>query len=364
MSKLRSAIVGCGTIHGSHIQAIEALSDDVELVAVCDEVAERSAATAEKHGVAGFTELETMLDWGKFDILHVCTPSGNHAACGILGARAGKHILCEKPIDVSLPAADALIAACELAGVRLVVVSQHRYSPGMRHLKAWLDAGKLGRLVYGESVTKWFRTQAYYDSGGWRGTWDLDGGGALMNQGVHYVDQLRWVMGPVRSVAATMGTLAHLRIEVEDVVSATIEFENGAVGTLMASTSLVPGYNQSLEVYGTHGSVLIDNGNVRHAQFITGEEEQSTWGIKVPDPLVKDGVFAETGDAGTVVSQASADPRAIAVGGHVAHLSDLIQSVRTGTPVFMSGREGRNALELIVAVYEAARSGRRVVVGG
>jgi len=364
MSKLRSAIVGCGGIHGSHVEAISALSDDVELVAVCDEVADRSAASAEKNQVAGFTELEAMLDWGKFDILHVCTPSGNHAACGILGARAGKHILCEKPIDVNLPAADALIGACELAGVRLVVVSQHRYSPGMQNLKHWLDTGKLGRLVYGESVTKWFRTQAYYDSGGWRGTWDLDGGGALMNQGVHYVDQLRWIMGPVRSVAATMGTLSHQRIEVEDVVSATIEFVNGAVGTLMASTSLVPGYNQSLEVYGSLGTVLIDNGKVRHAQFIRGDEEQSMWGMKVPDPIVKDGVFAGTGEETIAVSQASSDPRAISVGGHIAHLSDLIQSIRTGAPVFMSGPQARNALELIVSVYEAARSGRRVIVEG
>lgn len=364
MTKLRSAIVGCGTIHGSHVEAINALSDDVELVAVCDEVSERSAAVAEKHGVAGFTELEAMLDWGKFDILHVCTPSGNHAACGILGAKAGKHILCEKPIDVTLPAADALIAACKLAGVRLVVVSQHRYSPGMRHLKAWLDEGKLGRLVYGESVTKWYRTQAYYDSGGWRGTWELDGGGALMNQGVHYVDQLRWIMGPVRSVAATMGTLAHQRIEVEDVVSATIEFTSGAVGTLMASTNLVPGFNQSLEVYGTLGTVQIDNGSVRHAQFLNGDEEQSTWGLKAPEPLVKDGVFLDTGGGDDAVSAASADPRAISVGGHVAHLSDLIQSIRTGSPVFMSGDEARNALELIVRVYEAARSGRRVELAG
>ncbi|MFM7320874.1 MAG: Gfo/Idh/MocA family protein [Armatimonadota bacterium] len=363
MSKLRSAIVGCGSIHGSHIEAIQALGDDVELVAACDEEIRRSGAVGEKHGVGVFTELEAMLDWGKFDILHVCTPSGKHAACGILGAKAGKHVLCEKPIDVTLPAADALIAACDHAGVRLAVVSQHRYSPGMRHLKGWLDEGKLGRLVYGESVTKWFRTQAYYDSGGWRGTWELDGGGALMNQGVHYVDQLRWIMGPVRSVAATMGTLAHERIEVEDVVSATIEFESGAVGTLMASTSLVPGYNQSLEIYGTHGSVLIDNGMVRHAQFLAGDEEQTTWAIKAPEPLVKDGVFAGSGEGGGATSQGGADPRAISVGGHIAHLSDLIASIRTGSPVFMNGPEARNALELIVTVYEAARTGKRVVLG-
>src|SRR5262249_485943 len=159
-----------------------------------------------------------------------------------------KHIVCEKPIDVSLEAADALINACERNNVKLVVISQSRYSSGMQQLKRYLDEGKLGKLAYAESVTKWYRTQKYYDSGGWRGTWELDGGGALTNQGVHYVDQLRWIMGPVKSVAATMATRAHERIEVEDIVSATIEFENGAVGTLLASTAMFPGWRQAIEV--------------------------------------------------------------------------------------------------------------------
>ncbi len=366
MSKLRFAIVGCGVIHGTHIDAIKALPDDAVLVAVADEVKERADATAEKHGVKAFYDLDAMLDWGEFDVLCVCTPSGLHAECGIKGAKAGKHIVCEKPIDVSLAAADALIAACKENNVKLEVISQHRHSTGFRQLKSWLDEGKLGDLVYGESVTKWYRTQSYYDSGGWRGTWALDGAGALMNQGVHYADMLRWLMGPIKSVSATMATRAHERIEVEDIVSATIAFQNGAVGTLLASTAMYPGYKTSLEVYGTHGTVLIDDSRVRHAHFSEGTEEQSMFGVKSGDPVIKDGVWTATGEPshkGAIVHGAG-DPAAIALGGHVAHLKDLIDSVREDRETYMNGQEARNALELVVTVYESAKSGgKRIALG-
>jgi UDP-N-acetyl-2-amino-2-deoxyglucuronate dehydrogenase len=265
MSKFRFAIVGCGVIHGTHIDAIKALSDEAELVAVCDEIPDLAERVAAANGVTAYTDLEEMCVKTEFDILCVCTPSGLHARHGIIGANHGKHIISEKPIEVTLEAADALIDACDKNGVKLVVISQHRYSSGMRQLKQYVDEGRLGDLVYAESVTKWFRSQEYYDSGGWRGTWALDGGGALMNQGVHYVDQLRWIMGPVKSVAATMGTRAHDRIEVEDIVSATIEFTSGAVGTLLASTAMYPGYRQALEVYGSNGSVIVENSRLRHA---------------------------------------------------------------------------------------------------
>jgi Predicted dehydrogenases and related proteins len=364
MSKLRFAIVGCGVIHGTHIDAIKALPDDAELAAVCDEVPEIAAAAAEKNGVPAFTDLDVMLRDAEFDVLCVCTPSGLHAEHGVRGAKAGKHIICEKPIDVTLEAADALINACAENNVKLEVISQHRYSSGMRALKEYLDAGRLGELCYGESVTKWYRTQEYYDSGGWRGTWALDGGGALMNQGVHYVDQLRWVMGPVKSVSATMATRAHERIEVEDIVSATIEFENGAVGTLLASTAMYPGFKQSLEVYGTNGTVIVENSRLKFAQFAEGSGERSPGGVKnAAPPEVKDFVRQTgEGEEGSAPAQAAADPRAISVGGHVAHFTDLIEAVRTGRDTFMNGQEARSALELIVAVYESGRTGKRVTL--
>ncbi len=363
MSKLRFAIVGCGVIHGTHVDAIRALPDDAELVAVCDEVAEVAQKAGEKHGVPFFTDLDTMLREADFDGLAVCTPSGLHAKNGIAAAKAGKHVVVEKPIDVSLKAADALITACRENNVKLVVISQHRYSSGMKELKRYIEEGRLGKLVYGESVTKWFRTQEYYDSGGWRGTWALDGGGALMNQGVHYVDMLRWTMGPVRSVSATMGTLGHERIEVEDIVSATIEFENGAVGTLLASTDFYPGYKQALEVYGTNGTVIVENSKLKHAHFADGGGERTPGGIKnAPPPEVKDFVRqTETeAQAAPAATQGASDPRAISASGHVAHYTDLIDAIRTGRDTFMNGQEARAALELVVGVYKSARTGQRV----
>ncbi|MBC8103412.1 MAG: Gfo/Idh/MocA family oxidoreductase [Cytophagales bacterium] len=349
---MRFAIVGCGVIHGTHVSAIRSLPDLAELVAVCDENPEKAKAAGEKQGVPFFTDLAEMLQQD-FDTLTVCTPSGLHAKQGVMGANAGKHIVCEKPIDVSLEAADALIQACEKNRVKLVVISQHRYSTGIRALQQFLSEGRLGSLCYAESVTKWYRSQEYYDSGGWRGTWELDGGGALMNQGVHYVDQLRWAMGPVKSVAATMATRAHERIEVEDVVSASIEFESGAVGTLLASTAMYPGYAQAIEVYGTGGAVIVENSRLKHAQF-AGDP-----------PLVQN--FERQGegpDAKTTPVEAgfnaAADPTQVPLDGHIEHLKDLIEAVRDDRDPFMSGKEARAALELIVGVYRAARTGERV----
>lgn len=351
MSKLRFAIVGCGVIHGTHVEAIQKLSEDAELVAVCDEAPDVANTTAQKHGVSAFTDLATMLREARFDVLNVCTPSGLHAKHGVLGATAGKHIVCEKPIDISLPAADALINACRTNNVKLEVISQSRHAEGIRQLRQWLDEEKLGRVCYGEATIKWYRSQAYYDSGGWRGTWALDGGGSLMNQGVHYADQLRWAMGPVRSVAATMATLAHERIEVEDVVSASIEFQSGAVGTLTASTACFPGYSTTLEVYGTKGSVKIESGKIKHAQFVEGTEEVGLYGGKAKK--------AEA-PADATATQGAADPKAISNSGHIAHIKDLIDAVRDDREPFMNGPEGRNALELILGIYQSARTGERV----
>ncbi len=353
MSKLRFAIVGCGVIHGTHIDAIKKLSEDAELVAVCDEIPEKANATAQKEGVRAFNDLGAMLREAEFDVLNVCTPSGLHAKHGVAGAEAGRHIVCEKPIDISLQAADSLINACRQNNVKLEVISQSRYTEGIQQLRRWLDEGKLGRICYGEATIKWYRTQGYYDSGGWRGTWALDGGGALMNQGVHYADQLRWAMGPVKSVAATMATLAHERIEVEDVVSATIEFTSGAVGTLTASTDCYPGYGTTLEVYGTKGTVKIDSGKIKHAQFVEEGEEVGPYGAKA-----KKAEGAAPADA--TATQGASDPKAISNSGHIAHIRDLIGAVRENRETYMNGPEGRNALELILGVYQSARIGERV----
>jgi predicted dehydrogenase len=347
--KLRFAIVGCGVIHGTHIDAIKTLGDDAELVAVCDEVRAAADTTAQTHGVSAFYDLDTMLKQAEFDVLNVCTPSGLHALHGVAGANAGKHVVCEKPIDISLRAADELIAACRKNNVKLEVISQTRYAEGIQELHRYLDGGRLGDLCYGEVTIKWYRTQGYYDSGGWRGTWALDGGGALMNQGVHYADQLRWAMGPVKSLSATMATRAHERIEVEDVVTASIEFTSGAVGTLTASTACYPGYAATIEIYGTKGSVRLESNKIQHVQFVDEGEEVGAYGGTV------------TRATSSSDPSPAADPKAITTSGHVRQFQDLIEAVRTGRDTEINGEQGRNALELVLGVYESARNGGKRV---
>ena len=199
------------------------------------------------------------------DAVSICAPSGLHADLGVRALRAGKHVVVEKPMDVSLAACDRLLAAQRESGKTLAVISQHRFDFASITVKDALDAGTLGPLVFAEARVPWYRTQEYYDSGDWRGTWALDGGGALMNQGVHTADLLRWLCGPVETVYAQARTLAHERIEVEDVVAATVTFANGAIATLSASTALYPGFAVRLSVHGTEGSAIIEGDRAAHA---------------------------------------------------------------------------------------------------
>ena len=215
-------IIGCGVIAPFHAMAIAELPN-ARLVAVADEVPDRARSLASTFDVEAL-EIDALLVRPDVDVVCVCVPSGSHAEVGSRVAAAGKHVVVEKPIEVTLEAADRLIAACASHGVLLSVISQHRWDPGVRELKRLVDSGRMGRLLLGDAVVKWYRTQEYYDSGDWRGTRALDGGGALMNQGVHYVDLLQWVMGPVERVFARTATSAHERIEVEDLAVAVLAF--------------------------------------------------------------------------------------------------------------------------------------------
>jgi predicted dehydrogenase len=281
--------------------------------------------------------LGTLLARSDVEVVCVCVPTGLHAQIGIQAAQAGKHVVVEKPIDVSLDAADRLINATQAAGVALTVISQHRFDAGLVELKRLLDDGALGRLVLGEASTKWYRAQGYYDSAAWRGTYAMDGG-SLMNQGVHYVDLLRWCLGPPAEVTAVCTTQAH-QIEVEDTALAIVRFASGAVGTILSSTAAWPGFPQRLEITGTEGTVTVQDGQiVRRA--LTGEA--------APAPA------ADTGLSG------AADPAAVDIASHAAQLADLLDAVDTGREPAVSGRSGRDALEIILAVYESSRTGRPV----
>src|SRR5271165_1703710 len=257
-------IIGTGVIAAMHADAIATLPG-ARLVAVTDVAAGAATAFAAARGCAAEPDLEALLARPDIDVICVCVPSGLHAEVGVRAAKAVKHLVVEKPIDVTLAAADRLIEASRTAGVALTVISQHRFDPGLIELKRLLDGGVLGRLVLGEASTKWYRTQAYYDSAGWRGSWAMDGG-SLMNQGVHYVDLLRWCMGPVTEVTAVCTTQAH-QIEAEDTALAIVRFGSGAVGTILSSTAACPGFPQRLEVTGTDGTVIVEDGQITRRAF-------------------------------------------------------------------------------------------------
>jgi UDP-N-acetyl-2-amino-2-deoxyglucuronate dehydrogenase len=344
-------IVGCGVIAPTHVRAIEALPR-TRLIGVTDLDPAKAAELADREQVTAFAELSAMLADPAVDIISVCVPSGLHAEIGIEAAKAGKHLIVEKPIDVTLDAADRLVAAVDAAGVTMTVISQHRFSPGHQHLRHLVVSGALGRPVLGEAIVKWYRSQGYYDSAAWRGTWALDGGGAVMNQGVHYVDLLRWIMGPVSSITAVCSTQAHTGIEVEDVALATVHFASGAVGLIEASTAIFPGFAARLEVTGTLGTVVVEDGVVTSEELMGARDDVGDYGARPAAPASEVPHGSAAPDAA-----AAADPAALNQSGHVAQFVDFIDALDEGRPPAVTGEEGRATLALVRALYDAAGVG-------
>ena len=338
---LRFAILGAGIVARYHAQAI-AQTEGARLVAVSRSDAARAAESAAEFGVPCETSLEALLARPDVDAVCVCTPSGQHAAQAVAAARAGKHVLVEKPMALTLADADAMIAAAHAAGVRLGVAFQRRTEPVYQAVHQAMASGALGTPVMGAASVPYFRSQEYYQSGAWRGTWAEDGGGALMNQGIHLADLLLWFMGDVAEVSARSATLAH-SIEVEDGVAASLRFRSGALGALYATTSAAPGFPHRIEVYGTQGGVQVEG------------EAAVRWhtGTPPPEGLQPGGVAA----AGS-----GASPTGLPLTGHVRLLRDFVAAVREGRDPLVTGEEGRRSLALVLAVYESARTGRPVEV--
>jgi len=317
-------LVGCGVISETYAAALGGLAG-ARLAAVTDVVDERAERFAAEHATSNVGSLEGLLARPDVEVVCVCVPNGLHAEVGLAAAASGRHVVVEKPIDISLGAARSLIDGARAGGVSLTVISQQRYNPGVQRAKALLDAGRLGRLVEVWASIPWFRSQAYYDSAGWRGTWALDGGGAFMNQGVHYADLVCFLCGPPEVVSATCGTLSH-DIEVEDVALALLRFDSGAVGMLEATTSAYPGFATVLQVSGTEGTIVLEDGALVAAELEDG------------------GAGALAGDVG----------RFKAPEGHRAQLADVVSAISSGRAPSVGGEDGYRALKLVLDVYEAA----------
>jgi UDP-N-acetyl-2-amino-2-deoxyglucuronate dehydrogenase len=344
-------IVGAGVISAMHADAIASLPD-AQLVAVTDAAPDRALSFAARHDCAAEADLDALLARDDVDVVSVCVPSGLHAEVGIRAATAGKHLVVEKPLDVSLEAADRLISAVSAAGVVMTVMSQHRFDRGLIELRRLLDDGQLGRLVLGEASTKWHRTQAYYDSAAWRGTWALDGG-SLMNQGIHYLDLLLWTMGPVAEVTALFATQTH-RIEVEDAALAVLRFASGAVGTVVASTAVFPGFAQRLEISGTGGTVVVEDGKIIRCELSADGTDTD-----LRDGRTAAGSTPSAGGAAAAAAAAAAasNPAGLDIASHAAQIRDFLGAIDEGRAPSVTGDDGRAALEVVCAVYESARDG-------
>lgn len=334
-------IVGGGNISNTHARAAGE-TGGVQVAAVYGQNYERAERLAESCGAAAFKTLEALLHHRPLDLVLIGSPSGLHAEHGIAAANRGLHVLVEKPIDVTAARANALIAACDKAGVKLGVCFQDRVAPGLVGLKQLIDQGGLGKIILVSGRVKWYRPPDYYIDSRWRGTLSLDGGGALMNQGIHTVDLLLWLLGDLKRTFGRAVTALH-KIESEDTVVATLEFLNGAVGTLEAATSAYPGYPRRVEITGTEGTVIIENDRVIAADLRTPPP---------PDLLA----------AGQNSNPSANSPIVSDVSGHKRILEDFLRAIeRNGTPI-CDGREGRRSVELVEAIYESSRTGAPVGV--
>ncbi|MGA5037105.1 Gfo/Idh/MocA family protein [Streptomyces capoamus] len=351
MSRLRFGVIGCGVIGGLHARVLSGyapLAERARLVAVASPSPERARRLAEETGSEA-TDVAALLDRSDIDVISVCTPSGLHAELGLRALAAGKHVVVEKPVEVTAEAADRLIAGARQAGRALAVISQRRFDPASRMLRSALDAGEFGTLTSGLVEVPLWRGQSYYDSGGWRGTRALDGGGALLNQGVHAVDLVQWLMGPVVEVAAHTALKGHHGIEVEDVVTASLRHASGALTSLLATTAAYPGRTTRLTVHGDRGSAVIDNDELTYFHAAGPEADTSAYGAY--------GAGNQAAERRPAPVAEQRDASGLLPSPHGEQLLDLCDAVAEGRPPAVDGEEGRRALRTVLAVYEAARTG-------
>jgi UDP-N-acetyl-2-amino-2-deoxyglucuronate dehydrogenase len=334
---VRVALVGCGRISGNHVSAIDKI-DGLELVAVADVETERAAAVAQDRAIPAFRTLDELLAEVECDVVTLCTPSGLHPSHGIVAARAGKHVVTEKPMAISLADADALVQACDSAGVQLFVVKQNRLNPPIQLLRRAVDKGRFGRIYLANTTVRWTRPQEYYDAAPWRGTWEFDGG-AIMNQASHYVDLMQWLIGPVESVVAKTATLAR-RIETEDTGIAVLRFRSGALGVIEVTVLTYPrNFEGSITILGEKGTVKIGGTAVNRVE---------QW------------QFADYDDDDKLIDAANTSPPTVYGFGHEGYYRNVLAVLRGEAKPGTDGREGRKSLELILGIYESAKTGREV----
>ena len=348
--KLRFSILGCGVIGPVHAEAIASLPD-AELISVVDIHPEKAQKLAGQYGATPYTQLQHMLDKEPIDVVIICAPSGLHGELACQVMRSGRHVIVEKPMEITREAIDEMLQVQQATGVKLAVISQHRFDKASLQVHNLVEEKAFGRLALGNAIVPWWRSQEYYDSGDWRGTWKLDGGGVLMNQSIHSIDLLQWLMGPVKSVFGYTDTLVH-RMETEDVAVAVLRFANGALGTIAATTGAYPGVTTCIEIFGDKGSAIIENDNLSFLHLARDDKEAiSSYGVSPQEQKKVEGK-----------SSTSQNPAALSASSHALQIADMIRAIREdGTPL-VDGYEGRHPVEIILGIYESARTKKEVML--
>jgi len=343
------AIVGCGMIARFHARAL-AQVPGAKLVALVSRTPANARALSDSLGLSCeiYTDIQTSLRRRDVHVVIVTTPSGAHMEPALAAARAGKHVVVEKPLEITLERCDRIIETCATNGVKLCTIFPSRFHDANRALKEAIDARRFGRLTLAETTCKWWRPQSYYDEGGWKGTLALDGGGTLMNQAIHNVDLLLWMMGPVKRVAGFTATLAHERIEVEDTAVACLHFAGGALGVIQAATSAYPGLPKTIAVHGDRGTVVIE------------QEDVLQWHFQPETPA--DNVTRQRFAQKIGASGGASDPAAISHVGHARQLADFVRAIETNSEPLVNGAEGRKAVEVIQSIYRSAGLGEVVAL--
>ena len=342
MSKvLNWAIIGCGVISKLHCDALS-IVEGAKLYAVCDIIKEKAEDRAEEYGAEKiYTDYHEMLKNPQIDVVSVCTPSGMHGEMCMDVAAAGKHVFCEKPMEITTEKLDKLVAFMEKQNVKMGCVFQRRYDPSFVSVKEALDSGKFGKVILADAYLKYYRSPEYYKTAGWRATWEWDGGGALMNQGVHGIDLLMWFAGEVESVFARCETMVR-DIEVEDTAIASLKFKNGAIGNIEGTTSVYPAQETRLEIHCEKGSIIVSDKGIQQWK-IEGSDEEA--------PEIKQHEF-----------KMKYDPTKLPFTSHVLPLQNMVDAVLNDTQPAITPQIARKSVDLILAIYQSSKEKREITL--
>ena len=335
VERIGFGIIGLSGISGIHIKAIQNM-DNAYVAAVYSRDAQKIRNVSSTSKVDGFQEIQALLNHPEIDAVTICTASGYHLSHALRAARAGKHIFCEKPLEITIERGQEMIDACNQHGVKLACVFQNRFRPDYIKLQEAVNSGILGKVIHGNAIIPWYRDSLYYANSDWKGTLLGDGGGALINQGIHTIDLLQLLFGPIESVWGSVRTALH-SIEGEDLGNAYVSFKDGSSATIQASTAFWPGYPERLEVYGTNGSIIYEGGFIK---------EWNVKGVK----MKLDKKEADDHDA--------SDPNLVDASLHQSQLEDFVKAIQEDREPIVNGEEGLKSIRIIQAIYESSRSGK------